>query len=93
MDAGTGWANCEIRTYAFDGDMALVETESSLARRRYIYRPSTPELQLELRLATQEVWAAEGYIILADLGEREENEAGEQLEGRTNSEVMHENSM
>ncbi|KAH7135511.1 phosphoglycerate mutase family protein-like protein [Dendryphion nanum] len=70
---GTGWTNCELRTYGFDNaspdaisNASLVETQESILRRTDILRSITPDQQVELRNVTQKAWAQDGYIILTE---------------------------
>lgn len=45
----------------------IVETNISLARRPLVPQPLTLDRQFELQVAAQQSWAADGYIILADV--------------------------
>ncbi|KAJ4301316.1 hypothetical protein N0V90_003407 [Kalmusia sp. IMI 367209] len=73
--SGTGWTNCEYRTYVFDHSSsdaieraAIIETNDSI-QRRYAsgsYRPLTPAEQRELRVEAEKMWAADGYIVLSE---------------------------
>lgn len=75
---GTGWKNCEYRTYVFDKSSkdaikraAIVETNTSVQRRfpsGYHQRLNSAE-QHELRLAAEKSWAADGYIVLHEAGD------------------------
>ncbi|KAF2020865.1 phosphoglycerate mutase family protein-like protein [Aaosphaeria arxii CBS 175.79] len=66
---GTGWKNCELRTYTFDesGEAAsenasLRETDESLKRRSQDLIPLTVEEQTQLREIAQESWVKDGFI-------------------------------
>ncbi|KAF2735288.1 PGAM-domain-containing protein [Polyplosphaeria fusca] len=68
---GTGWANCELRTYAFDmstsqniANATVVETSQSIARRVGHLNPLSIDEQLELQAVAQASWAKDGYITL-----------------------------
>ncbi|CAI6244888.1 unnamed protein product [Periconia digitata] len=73
--SGTGWKNCEYRTYKFDNpssDMteqaAVVETEDSVRRRfpKGDHKELTAAEQHDLRVSTEISWAADGYILLSE---------------------------
>lgn len=72
---GTGWSNCEFRTYTFDDTSAsaveraaIVETEESILRRfpDGTHRKLTSAAQCELRSLAEKSWAADGYIVVSE---------------------------
>ncbi|KAF2264696.1 phosphoglycerate mutase-like protein [Lojkania enalia] len=69
MFCGTGWANCEIRTYEFDMsnpkavvNAIITETASSVNNRSHNLQPLTIDEQLELQAVAEQSWAKDGYI-------------------------------
>jgi hypothetical protein len=71
MYTGTGWKNCEMRTYSFDmrnseaiANATIIEVPESISRRKHDLRPLSQDEQLELREVAQRTWAAEGYIVI-----------------------------
>ncbi|ORY04142.1 histidine phosphatase superfamily [Clohesyomyces aquaticus] len=70
---GTGWANCELRSYHFsDSSLAahanasIIETPLSIRRRSDRLQPLTMDEQLELAAVAQKSWAKDGYITLPE---------------------------
>ncbi|KAF2468525.1 phosphoglycerate mutase-like protein [Lindgomyces ingoldianus] len=70
---GTGWANCELRTYQFDNsspttiaNATIIETPWSCQRRSDKLQPLTLDEQLELAAVAQRSWAEDGYITLPE---------------------------
>ncbi|KAL5436248.1 hypothetical protein PMIN05_006829 [Paraphaeosphaeria minitans] len=66
--SGTDWKNCEYRTYRFDASFssaveraAVVETDDSVRRRfpKGDHQKPTPTQQHDLRIETEESWAAD----------------------------------
>ncbi|KAF2791401.1 PGAM-domain-containing protein [Melanomma pulvis-pyrius CBS 109.77] len=69
---GTGWSNCELRSYQFDmstnaaiANATIRETDSSLIRRMHSLNPLSRDEQIQLAVVAQASWAADGYIISA----------------------------
>lgn len=64
---GTGWANCEYRSYSFtsdsDPEASLVETAESHARRRGTEKPITRSEQMQLEQTAIRDWENEGYQV------------------------------
>jgi hypothetical protein len=67
---GTGWSNCELRTFTFDmttpshiRNATILETKASLIRRMHDLRPLSRDEQIQLRAVAQASWAKDGYII------------------------------
>lgn len=88
---GTGWSNCELRSYQFDmstnatiANATIRETDSSFIRRMHSLNPLSRDEQIQLAVVAQASWAADGYIISAGATEAkdaildgEDNECGE----------------
>ncbi|KAJ4348716.1 uncharacterized protein N0V89_010094 [Didymosphaeria variabile] len=96
--SGTGWKNCEFRTYKFDDSSssavewaAIVETEGSIRRRFPTgdYRELTPIEQYKLRDTTEKSWAADGYISLGEADEFQ-NKASNNHKGEWENGKLHE---
>ena len=64
---GTGWANCEYRSYTFTSDSdagaSLVETAESHSRRRGMGKPITEAERVQLKQTALRNWENEGYQI------------------------------
>lgn len=69
---GTGWANCEYRSYSFTGDSdpdaSLVETAESHARRRGTEKPITRSEQVQLEQTALKDWEDQGYQVSTKQG-------------------------
>ncbi|KAF2655243.1 PGAM-domain-containing protein [Lophiostoma macrostomum CBS 122681] len=68
---GTGWKNCELRTYNFDmsskdaiTNATILELPEPFRRRSHDLQPLSADEQLELREVAQRTWAAEGYLVI-----------------------------
>ena len=66
---GTGWANCEFRSYAFDDstpesidNATLIETPESRQRRKGREIPLTEAEQTNLMEAAQRTWKEAGFL-------------------------------
>ena len=66
---GTGWANCEYRSYNFtsdsdsDSEASLVETAESHSRRRGTEKPITEAERVQLKQTALRDWENEGYQV------------------------------
>lgn len=67
---GTGWSNCELRTYTFNmttdssiTNAPIIETPISLIRRMHSAQPLSSDEQIQLAAVAQASWVANGYII------------------------------
>ncbi|KAL8797682.1 MAG: hypothetical protein Q9195_000034 [Heterodermia aff. obscurata] len=63
---GTGWANCEYRSYRFSDDAldtnaSMIETAESRARRRGTEKPLTKTERIELKETAIKTWTNAGY--------------------------------
>ncbi|KAF1997389.1 phosphoglycerate mutase-like protein [Amniculicola lignicola CBS 123094] len=89
---GTGWSNCEHRTYTFDTSSrssiisaTIAETQDSVARRIGHTMPLSCDEQLELQSVAESSWAADGYITLPTAGTTLEYEQDDMLDVCTES--------
>ena len=69
FNLGTGWRNCEWRTYSFDqtkdeANLIMFETSASLTRKDRNSTVMTTEEQSRTRVTALRSWADLGYIIL-----------------------------
>lgn len=69
---GTGWNDCEARTYRFDMstdlhivDATIVETYESRLKRTLTAYCFTREQQKKMKREAETAWAADGYIVLS----------------------------
>ena len=67
---GTGWDNCEVRSYRFvgedeegapDNNAGIEETQESRRRRRGTEKPLTKEERVQLRETARNEWEAQGF--------------------------------